>query len=149
MSQPNVLLICVDQWPGRRLGVAGHPCIMSPTMDQLANNGVRFTNAYSSTPTCIPARRALMTGTTSQHPRRPHSSTSSSSRMPDLPTLPDTFRQAGYQAYAVGKMHVYPQRDRFGFDDVILCEEGRHHLGGRADDYELFLAGRRDTLARS
>ena len=138
MTQPNVLLVCVDQWPGRRLGVAGHPCIMSPTMDQLANNGVRFTNAYSATPTCIPARLALMTGTTSQtHGDRVFKE---HGLMPDLPTLAGTFRQAGYQAYAVGKMHVYPQRDRIGFDDVILCEEGRHHLGGRADDYELFLA---------
>ena len=30
----------------------------------------------------------------------------------------------GIQAYAVGKLHVYPQRDRIGFDDVILDEEG-------------------------
>ena len=44
-------------------------------------------------------------------------------------TLPQTFRDAGYQAYAVGKLHVYPQRNRIGFDDVLLNEEGRHHLG--------------------
>ena len=138
MSQPNVLLIYVDQWPGRRLGVAGHPCIMTPTLDQLATNGVRFSNAYSATPTCIPARRGLMTGTTARtHGDRIFNETL---RMPDLPTLPDTFREAGYQTYAVGKMHVYPQRDRIGFDDVILNEEGRHHLGLGADDYELFLA---------
>ena len=56
------------------------------------------------------------------------------------PTLAQTFRDAGYQAYAVGKMHVYPQRNRIGFDDVILNEEGRHHLGAGADDFELFLA---------
>ena len=60
--------------------------------------------------------------------------------MPDLPTLGQTFRNAGYQAFAVGKMHVYPQRDRVGFDDIILSEDGRHHLGMRADDYELYLA---------
>lgn len=58
---------------------------------------------------------------------------------PGLPTLPQMFRNAGYQAYAVGKLHVYPQRNRIGFDDVILCEEGRHHLGGGRDDFELFL----------
>ena len=37
-------------------------------------------------------------------------------------------------------MHVYPQRDRMGFCDVLINEEGRHHLEGQADDYELFLA---------
>jgi len=58
--------------------------------------------------------------------------------MPDLPTLAETFRGAGYQAYAVGKLHVYPQRDRIGFDDVILDEEGRQ-IYGVVDDYELYL----------
>ena len=60
--------------------------------------------------------------------------------MPEgVPTLPQTFRDAGYQAYAVGKLHVFPQRNRIGFDDVVLNEEGRHHLGLGKDDYELFL----------
>ena len=58
--------------------------------------------------------------------------------MPDLPTMAQTFRDAGYQAYAVGKLHVYPQRDRIGFDDVILDEEGRTQYGV-FDDYEQFL----------
>ena len=55
--------------------------------------------------------------------------------------MAQTFRDAGYQAYAVGKLHVYPQRDRIGFDDVILEEEGRL-LYGVIDDYEIFLADR-------
>ena len=40
---------------------------------------------------------------------------------PALPTMPQVFRDAEYQAFAVGKLHVYPQRDRIGFDEVILC----------------------------
>lgn len=46
-------------------------------------------------------------------------------KMPDVPTLPEVFNNNGYQTYAVGKLHVYPQRARIGFDDVILNEEGR------------------------
>ena len=61
--------------------------------------------------------------------------------MPELPTLAQTFRNAGYQATAVGKLHVYPQRNRIGFDDVILDEEGRTQYGV-IDDYEIFLADR-------
>jgi len=138
MSQPNVLLICSDQWAGNLTAAAGHPCIMTPTLDQLAENGVRFTNAYSATPTCIPARRGLMTGTTA----RTHADRifNNRLRMPDLPTLAGTFGRAGYQTYAVGKMHVFPQRDRIGFHEVILNEEGRHQFGMSADDYDLFLA---------
>ena len=138
MGFPNILMICVDHWPGYLLGAEGHGCILTPTLDSLASGGVRFTRAYSATPTCIPARRALMTGTTAQtHGDRIFNETL---RMPDVPTLAEAFTAAGYQAYAVGKMHVYPQRNRIGFGDVILNEEGRHHLGMRADDFELFLA---------
>ena len=137
---PNVLLICTDHWPGLSLGAAGHDRILTPTLDQLAANGVRFSQAYTATPTCIPARRALMTGTTA----RTHGERIFDEHLPmnpDLPTLPQVFGDAGYQTNAVGKLHVYPQRHRIGFDEVISCEEGRHHLGGDgADDFERFLA---------
>lgn len=137
-DRPNVLLVTVDQWSGSLLGCEGHPVIQTPTLDQLARNGVRFAHAYSECPVCIPARRTLLTGTNTQtHGDRvfntvgpwPH----------HLPSLPSAFRAAGYQAYAVGKLHVYPPRDRVGFEDVQLAEEGRPHLGA-TDDYEMFLA---------
>lgn len=139
MTRPNVLLICVDHWPGPLIGAAGYEGILSPTLNRLANNGTIFSQAYSTTATCIPARRAIMTGTKAKtHGDRVFNEYLEMD--PELPTLPQVFRDAGYQAFAVGKMHVYPQRDRIGFDDVILNEEGRHHLGGVRDDYELFLA---------
>lgn len=135
-NQPNVLLICTDHWPASLLGVAGHPVIQTPTLDELARSGRRYTNLYSECPVCIPARRTLMTGTTPRtHGDRVFKETEP---MPDLPTMAQAFRDGGYQAYAVGKMHVYPQRNRVGFDDVILDEEGRVQYGVQ-DDYELFL----------
>ena len=138
MTRPNVLLVSVDHWPGRLFRTLGHPAILSPTLDQLAANGVIFPNAYSTTPTCIPARREIHTGTFARtHGDRVFNETLP---MAELPTLAQTFRDAGYQAYAVGKLHVYPQRDRIGFDEAIINEEGRHHLGLDVDDYELFLA---------
>ncbi len=137
MSQPNVLLITTDHWPAHLLGVAGHPAIQTPTLDQLALSGRRFTNAYSECPVCIPARRTLMTGTAPRtHGDRVFKVMEP---MPALPTVAQTFRDHGYQAYAVGKLHVFPQRDRIGFDDVILCEEGRPILGA-IDDYDIWLA---------
>jgi arylsulfatase len=131
-----VLLVVTDHWSAPLLGVAGHPVVQTPTLDTLARSGVRFTNAYSECPVCIPARRTLMTGTTTRtHGDRVFKETLP---MPPFPTLAQTFRDAGYQAYAVGKLHVYPQRDRIGFDDVLLDEEGRTQYGV-TDDYELFL----------
>ncbi len=138
MSKPqkNVLLICTDHWPGPLLGSEGHNVIQTPTMDELARTGTRFNRTYSECPVCIPARRTMMTGTTPQkHGDRIFQQTL---EMPDFPTLAQTFRNAGYQAYAVGKLHVFPQRDRIGFDDVLLAEEGRGHHGV-VDDYEEFL----------
>ncbi|MEZ5846692.1 MAG: sulfatase-like hydrolase/transferase [Geminicoccaceae bacterium] len=142
-NRKNVLLIMADQWPARLMGASGHPFIQTPTLDQLARNGVRYTNAYSECPICIPARRTLMTGTTTRrHGDRVFGTTNP---MPgDLPTLAGTFSAAGYQTHAVGKLHVYPPRDRIGFDDVQLCEEGRPHLGS-VDDYDIFLSDRGHT----
>jgi len=137
MARPNVLLITTDHWPAALLGEAGHPSILTPTLDELARSGVRFSNAYSECPVCIPARRTLMTGTSPRtHGDRDFGETQP---MPELPTMAQAFRNGGYQAYAVGKLHVYPQRNRIGFDDVILDEEGRTQYGV-TDDYEMFLA---------
>ena len=136
-ARPNVLFIMADQWPASVLGAAGHPAILTPTLDEFAENGVRFTRAYSESPICIPARRTVMTGTS---PRR-HGDRRFNEilPLPPIPTLAGCFRNAGYQAYAIGKLHVYPQRDRIGFDDVLLAEEGRAQFGV-ADDYDMFLA---------
>ncbi len=64
--RPNVLLVCTDHWPGPLMRPAGHPTIMTPTLQHLADCGLYYPNAYSATPMCVPARRALMTGLTSQ-----------------------------------------------------------------------------------
>jgi len=136
-DKPNILLIVTDHWSARLLGAAGHPVIRTPVLDQIARCGTRFTNAYSEHPVCIPARRTLMTGTSA----REHGDRTFQAKreMPaDLPTLAQTFRDAGYQAQGVGKTHTYPQRDRLGFDDIQLDDEGRTHHGV-TDDYEIFL----------
>lgn len=136
-SQPNILLIVTDHWSAGCLGAAGHPVIRTPILDQIARCGMRFTNAYSEHPVCIPARRSLMTGTSA----REHGDRTFQAMLempPYLPTMAQTFRDAGYQAQAVGKTHTYPQRDRLGFDDIQLDDEGRTHHG-ITDDYEIYL----------
>ena len=113
---------------------------MTPTFEHLARSGTVFENCYSACPVCGPARRTLMTGLSSRgHGDRVFSS----DPMPAVTTLPQAFRDAGYQAYAVGTMHWHPQRARYGFDDVILNEEGRMARGpGRLDDYEMDIVER-------
>lgn len=135
-DRKNVLMICTDHWPGSLLGCAGRNDIMTPTLDYLARNGIRYENCYSECPVCIPARRSMMTGLSPKsHGDRVYSDRM---EMPDVPTLAETFRDNGYQTMAVGKLHVYPQRNRIGFEDVILTEEGRYEMGA-VDDYQIWL----------
>ena len=139
MASPNILLVTVDQWPANLLHLNGRADIDTPTLDQLAKEGVHFPNTFSECPICIPARRSLMTGTTPrQHGDRIFQP---SLPKPNLPLIAETFRTNGYQTGAVGKLHVYPARDRIGFEEVISFEEGRPQLGGQ-DDWDIWLAER-------
>src|SRR5699024_6921050 len=111
--------------------------IQTPTLDHLARAGTRFNNAYSESPVCVPARRSLITGTTP----RTHGDRTFQQDLPmpeDVPTLAQTLRDHGYPASAVLQLHVHPPRDRIGFDDVLLHEEGRSQWGV-SDDYERHL----------
>jgi arylsulfatase A-like enzyme len=135
-KNPNVLLICTDHWAASHLGSAGNRAILTPGLDEIAACGVRYTNAYSECPVCVPARRSLMTGMSPRsHGDRVFND---SLTFPKVTTLATAFKKAGYQAHAVGKLHVHPQRDRIGFDDVILDDEGRPQWGV-TDDYDIYL----------
>lgn len=135
-KQPNVLLICTDHWAAEHLGFAGNPAILTPGLNEIASCGVRFSNAYSECPVCIPARRTLMTGMNAKS----HGDRVFNDQLdfPKVTTLAQAFRDAGYQADAVGKLHVHPQRDRIGFDSVLLDDEGRPQWG-TLDDYDIYL----------
>ncbi|MYD93320.1 MAG: sulfatase-like hydrolase/transferase, partial [Chloroflexi bacterium] len=61
-SRPNVLLIITDQQRGDCLGIDGHPVLQTPAMDWLGASGTFFRRGYSESPSCIPARRVLMSG---------------------------------------------------------------------------------------
>ncbi|WP_216853311.1 arylsulfatase [Phytoactinopolyspora halotolerans] len=115
---PNIVLIMADQWRGDALGAAGHPVVQTPFLDQLASRGVRFSRAYSASPTCIPARASLHTGMSAAS----HGRVGYQDHVPwnYQVTLAGELTRAGYQTQAVGKMHVYPERSQLGFQNVIL-----------------------------
>ncbi len=139
VNQRNVLLICVDQWRGDALSCEGHPVVMTPFLDQLAGDGVRFTRAYSATPTCIPARASLYTGLSQTSTGRVGYQDGVDWNYPC--TVASEFTRNGYQTQAIGKLHVYPERSQMGFQNVIL-HDGYLHFArrkprdvGLADDY--------------
>ena len=63
MADPlNVLFITADQWRGDCLTSAGHPMVMTPHLDALAADGVRFARHYANAAPCGPSRACLHTG---------------------------------------------------------------------------------------
>ncbi|MBI2688139.1 MAG: arylsulfatase [Acidobacteria bacterium] len=125
-SKPNVLFIMDDQHRGDCIHAAGNRAIQTPNMDRIGNEGVRFSRAYSTTPTCTPARSALLTGLAPWNHGMLHM-VNMGLRYPF--TKPQAMRDAGYYTMGIGKMHYNPQRALHGFHQVILDESGRvnHH----------------------
>ncbi len=137
-ARPNILLIATDHLRSDWLGCNGNSRVMTPQIDQLARQGVTFQAAFSECPVCVPARRVLMTG------KNPHHINMLENRdeqpFPEGPKLAEVMTGSGYQSFAAGKLHTHPQRNRIGFEEVLLNEEGRHQGGLLRDDYEAFVA---------
>lgn len=133
MTRPNVVLICADEWRGDCLSCEGHPDVRTPHIDSIADSGTRFTHAYSATPTCIPARVSLLTGQSQET----HGRVGYQEGVPFTQTHGDTiaswFHDAGYQTHAIGKLHVFPERSRVGFDEVELHDGFLHFARDRYD----------------
>lgn len=118
-KRPNLVLIMTDQHRGDALGCAGHPHLLTPTLDGLAGGGVRFSRAYSECPTCIPARHALITGRTPQDSGVVGFHTSARIERPDE-TLPEVLRRAGYQTASIGRsQHLHPHTSHYGFEMTV------------------------------
>ena len=144
--RPNIVLICVDQMRGDAMSGAGHPVVRTPWLDSIAARGTTFDHAYSATPTCVPARVALFTGKAQEsHGRVGYREGVPFAELYPI-TMQSVLRDSGYQTQAIGKMHVYPERSRCGFDDVRLHDGFLHFArqhGGRNleanDDYIAWL----------
>ncbi len=130
-QSPNLLLIMPDQMRGDCLSLAGHPVLRTPVLDAIGAQGAHFTHAYSTCPSCIPARRALLTG------QFPASGGMVGFRGAPLtvPTLPQLLRQAGYATRLAGRhMHQEPYDEPYGYEEQLL---GSTYIPN--DDYARFL----------
>lgn len=146
-TRPNILLIMTDEMRGDCIGAAGHPDVKTPHIDTLAAYGVRFENACSACPTCVPARAALFTGMSQKH----HMRVGYEDRIPwnYEHTLAGELTKAGYQTQCCGKMHVHPLRSLQGFMSIDLHDGYLHEYRKSfrpfydnqyvADDYMHFL----------
>lgn len=121
--KPNIVFIVLDQWRGDCLGIAdsSHP-VMTPHIDQVAYEGIWYQRAYADCPLCMPQRATMLTGYTgSQHGMPYNFLTGPRTPIALEDSLPHRLtREAGYQSKAIGKMHLYPERSRFGFEHITL-----------------------------
>ncbi len=121
-KRPNFLVIMTEQHRGDCLGIEGHPVLQTPVIDNTAMQGVRFSQAYSSVPTCIAARRSFLVG---QFPST-HGMVGfhQGIEWDSPPTVAEVLSNEGYQTEWIGRdHHQYPERKRFGFDHMVINDD--------------------------
>ncbi len=104
-GRPNIIVVLVDDLRWDDIGCAGHPFVRTPNIDRLAHEGVRFRNAFCTTPLCSPVRACLLTGLHTHH----HGildNTNRSEQSHRLKTFPQALQRSGYQTAYVGKWHM-------------------------------------------
>jgi arylsulfatase len=136
-KRPNILVIFPDQWRGDCLQHLGHPVVETPYLTELAGQGVTFTRAYTTCPSCIAARASLVTGMFPNSTGRLGYRDKVPWTYPN--TLMRTLRDGGYQTINVGKTHFYPQRAHLGYEINELYDTQRIDFGFEAD-YDRWLA---------
>lgn len=126
-ARPNVLFVMTDQQRFDTIHALGNTLIDTPNLDRLAARGVAFTNAYSTTPVCVPARYTLLSGSDATRtdiydnavPEGAHTAIVDRCG----PYLAETMNQLGYRTFGVGKFHTTPWNAPVGFTDQLHSEE--------------------------
>lgn len=118
-SRPNILFIMTDE---QRFDAVGYrnPEVATPNLDRLAGESIDFTRAYTSNPSCIPARAAIFTG-------RYPSQCGAPGYMTSLPAKETTFmkllQESGYHTAVVGKQHFWDSTVERGYDYEDIVDE--------------------------
>lgn len=134
-SRPNLLFVFADQMRGMDMGCAGNPKVHTPTMDALAEEGLRLTNCTATVPVCGPNRATLLTGL---YPTT-HDVLGNDFPLPTaLPSLGTIAKENGYRTGYIGKWHLDgvprskftprgPRRHGFDFWAAYNCTHDYFH----------------------
>ncbi|MEZ5071545.1 MAG: sulfatase, partial [Bacteroidales bacterium] len=109
----NVLFIISDDL-NCNISAYDHYLVKTPRIDQLADQGLRFNNAYCTFPLCGPSRASFMTGLYPDQTGLRDLNTLVRERVPEVTTLSQTFMNNGYTAARVGKLYHYGNPSEIG-----------------------------------
>lgn len=144
-EQPNVIIILADDIGYGDLSCYGEPTINTPNVDNLATQGVRFTDAHAVAATSTPSRYSLLTGNYSW--RRDDTGVAAGNAAmiikPEEYTVAQMFQDAGYKTAAVGKWHLGMGKERGKQDWNNEIEYGPREIGF---DYSYIMAATGDRV---
>ena len=134
--QKNILFLIGDDL-GRTTGAYGDPNAVTPNMDRMAREGVRFANAFGSTASCSPSRSVMLSGmhnhSTGQYGLG-HADHNFSYK-PAIMPLPRLLKNAGYATGYLGKLHVNPE-SVFEWDAAVqLNPRSVFEMAGKAKGF--------------
>jgi len=118
-SKPNILILMVDQLSGQFFPDGPADFLHAPTLKSLAENSVRFNNAYCASPLCSPARASFMTG------NLPYTTQvyDNAAEFPSTqPTFAHSLRSQGYTTILSGKMHFVGADQLHGFEERLTTD---------------------------
>jgi arylsulfatase A-like enzyme len=101
-KQPNILIFYVDDLGWMDLSCQGSAFYETPAIDKLAGEGIRFTQAYTAHPRCVPARYGVMTG---KYPARGQVPGGGGLQPQDV-TIAEALKEGGYATFFTGKWHL-------------------------------------------
>ena len=102
---PNILVVLVDDLGARDLSYSGSVFHETPAIDQLAADGIDFTNAYAAFPRCVPSRHAFFTGRNPARAQVP-GGRGGESLEPEAVTMAEAMQDADYVTFFAGKWHL-------------------------------------------
>lgn len=116
-QKPNILLLYIDDLRPE-LSSFGAFQMVSPNIDELANKGIKFTNAYCNVPVCGASRASMLTGMLPTKSRFLNYDTFVEKETPDAVTLPQLFKNNGYTTISNGKIYHHLDDRKTDWDEV-------------------------------